>query len=325
MNGNPERRRLGTTDLQVSPVAMGCWPIAGMTSSGVNDTDSLATLDACFEAGINHFDTAFAYGLAGESERLIGQAIRGRRDDVVIATKGGLSWDAERRQIRDGRPETLRRQCEESLRRLRTDHVDLLYLHAPDPNVPVAESAGALAELRREGKTRAVGASNLDLSDLRAFHAVCPLAAFQPPYNMLQRQIEQDILPWCRENRVSVFVYWPLMKGLLAGKLPRDREFPAEDSRSKYPMFHGSQWEQNQDFVDRIRAIAEDANCTVAQLAVHWAIRQPGVTAALCGAKRPSQIRETAAAMHVILTDDQKRRIDQAIEARGVPDVNTPA
>lgn len=318
-------RRLGRSDLSIAPVALGCWPIAGMTSSGVDDDSSLATLAACFDVGINHFDTAFAYGAEGESERLISKAIRGRRRQVVLATKGGLAWDDRRRQVRDARPETLRAQCETSLQRLQTDYVDLLYLHARDPATPVAESAGALAELQREGKALAIGASNLTLDELREFHAACPLTAFQPPYNMLQRQIEQDTLPWCRDNGIAVLVYWPLMKGLLAGKLPRDHVFDAGDGRVKYPMFQGREWEKNQDFVDSLRRIAQDAGCTVAQLAVHWTIRQPGITAALCGAKRPEQIRETAAAMHIGLNDRQWERLEDAIAARGPAAIRHPA
>src|SRR5687768_7800945 len=152
---DPEVRPLSSTDILITPVALGCWPISGMTSLDVNEADSLATIEAALEAGINFLDTAYAYGPSGESERLIARAIAGRRESLVIATKGGIAWDANRNRVIDGRPETLRRQCEESLRRLGTDYVELLYLHAPDPNTPLAESAAALARLQAEGKTRA--------------------------------------------------------------------------------------------------------------------------------------------------------------------------
>src|SRR5262249_30294793 len=152
-----ELRQLGKTDIRVSPVALGCWPIAGMTSINVNDVDSLATIAACLDCGINFLDTAFNYGPAGESERLIRQGLGPSRDQIVIATKGGLHWGPKGERLHDARPETLKRQCDESLKRLGTDRVDLLYLHAPDPAVPVAESAGALAELLAVGKVRAVG------------------------------------------------------------------------------------------------------------------------------------------------------------------------
>ena len=157
-------RPLANTGLQVSEVALGCWPIAGMTSPGTSDADSIATIQACFDLGINHLDTAYMYGRSGESERLIARALGRRRDEMVIATKCGLHWSPEGQQAHDARPATLRRQCEESLRRLETDRVELLYLHAPDQNVPVAESAGELRRLLDEGKTRAVGASNLSVA-----------------------------------------------------------------------------------------------------------------------------------------------------------------
>lgn len=317
------QRQIGTTDIKISPVALGCWPIAGMTSPGVNDADSLATLEACFELGINFLDTAYSYGTEGESEKLIAQAVSSRRDEVVIATKGGLHWTVDengnRKMDKDARPETLRRECEESLTRLGTDRVELLYLHAPDPDVPVAESAGELSRLLEEGKTRSVGASNLSLEQLQEFAATCPLSAYQPPYNMIQRDIEADILPWCRENNVSVMVYWPLMKGLLAGKLARDHQFAATDSRNKYSQFKGEEWEKNHTLVDELREIAATSGHTVAQLVVNWTIHQAGITGALCGAKRAEQIRETAGGMGWELSLQQQEAVAAALARRGKP------
>lgn len=313
----PEFRPLGSTDIRVSPVALGCWPIAGMTSLNVNEADSLATLHAALDAGVNFFDTAYAYGAAGESERLVARTTASRRSEVVIATKGGIEWDAAGQRVIDGRPATLRRQCEESLRRLNTDFVELLYLHAPDPGTPLTESAAALLELKQAGKARAIGVSNFTLQQLEEFHAVCPIAAFQPPYNMLQRGIERDALPWCRERSIAVCIYWPLMKGLLAGRLPRDHVFQAGDGRAKYPMFQGDEWQKNQDFLDELRAVAAEIGKTIAQVVVNWTIHQPGITAALCGAKRPEQIRETAGAMGWRLTPVQLQRINAALARRG--------
>jgi aryl-alcohol dehydrogenase-like predicted oxidoreductase len=318
-----ELRPLGNTGIFVSPIALGCWPIAGLTSPGVNDADSIATIRACFDLGINHLDTAYSYGRDGESEQLIRQALGPRRREMVIATKGGLHWDDEGRQARDASPATLRRQCETSLRRLGTDYVDLLYLHAPDPKVPVGESAAALRRLMEEGKTRCVGASNLTVEQLEEFAAACPLAAFQPPYNMLQRQIEANTLPWCRARGVAVLVYWPLLKGLLAGRLRRDETF-ANDSRRKYPMFQGEEYQKNLDFVDRLRGIAARSGRTVAQLVLNWTIHQPGITAALCGAKRPEQIRETAQAAGWRLSEEQMAEIETALAQRGLPAIRVP-
>jgi aryl-alcohol dehydrogenase-like predicted oxidoreductase len=316
-------RRLGNTTIQVSPVALGCWPIAGVTTLGVSEAESLVTLAACFELGVNFLDTAYCYGLQGESERLIARAIAGRRDQVVIATKGGIHWKAPGQQAHDASPAILKRECDESLRRLETDHVELYYLHAPDPQVQVAESAGAIADLIAAGKVRAAGVSNVGVSQLAEFAAACPLTAYQPPYNMLQRDIEEAALPWCREHNVSVLVYWPLMKGLLAGKLQRDHVFPPGDGRAKYPMFQGEEWQKNQDFLDQLRQIATEAGRTVAQVVINWTIHQPGITAALCGARRPDQIRDNAGGMALAdgtpwqLSAEQLARIDAALAARG--------
>lgn len=319
-----EYRPLGKTNLQVSAVALGCWPIAGMTSPGVNDPDSLATIRECFELGINHLDTAYMYGRDGESERLIARALGNRRREMVIATKGGFHWNAAGKQTSDARPITLRLECEQSLRRLGTDHVELYYLHGPDAQVPIAESAGAIGELIREGKVLAAGASNLNMRQLEEFHAACPLTAYQPFYNMLQRQIEADVLPWCRGQGVSVLVYWPLLKGLLAGKLARDHVFASTDNRLKYPMFQGAEWQKNQDLLDRLRAIATLSGHSVAELVINWTIHQPGITAALCGAKRADQIRENAAGAGWQLTQDETVAIDSAFRERGTPVSKSP-
>jgi len=312
------QRPLGNTGIRVTALGMGCWPITGITTLNVTEAESLATLRAAFDSGINFFDTAYCYGYQGESERHIARALGAVRDQIVIATKGGIHWDGTR-QARDARPETLKRQCEESLRRLATDRVDLLYLHAPDPNVPLADSAGALRELQQAGKTRAVGLSNASLEELEEFASVCPLAAFQPHYNMLQREIEQEQLPWCAARGVAVIVYWPLMKGLLAGKLPRDHVFAPRDGRAKYPMFQGEEWHKNQDLVERLRGVAAAAGKTLPQLVLNWTIHQPGITAALCGARRPDQILENAGALGWRLSRQQMLAIEQALRDRGQP------
>jgi aryl-alcohol dehydrogenase-like predicted oxidoreductase len=312
-----ELRTLGNSGICVSSVALGTWPMSGMTSVDVNETDSLATIAAAVEAGINFFDTAYCYGAKGESEKLLARALGGRRKEMIIATKGGIHWDAAGQQTVDGRPDTLRQECEESLRRLNTDWVDLLYLHRPDPKVPVAESAGELKRLMEEGKTRSVGVSNASVEQLKSFAAVCPVAAYQPCYNMLQREIEADTLPWCREHEVAVCAYWPLMKGLLTAKFARDHQFAPHDGRKKYPMYQGTEWKKNQDFLDELRSIAAETGRTVPQVVVNWTIHQPGITSALCGAKRPGQIHETAAAMGWKLSDAHLARIEKALERRG--------
>ena len=317
MNPPPlAQRPLGTSGISIAPVALGCWPIAGVTTLDTSEADSIATIRKCFDVGVNHLDTAYVYGPNGESENLIRRALGSRRDEMVIATKCGIHY-AGGEMVVNGRPDVLRRECDESLRRLGTDQVELLYLHSPDERVPIEVSAAALGELQAAGKTRAVGASNCSLEQLQAFHAVTPLAAVQLPYNMLQRDVEQRTLPWCRANNIAVTVYWPLMKGLLAGKLPRNHEFDPRDKRQTMPMYQGQEWQKNQDFLDALRRAAALSGHTVAQLVINWTIHQPGITAALCGAKRPEQIEETAGAMRWSLSEEQKSLIDAALAARG--------
>ncbi len=292
-----------------------------MSTPGIDDAESLATILACFDLGVNFLDTAFATGMTGRKRAV---------DQLKPWPADGTKWSSPPsgrsrmraagllKQIIDGCASAtlLRRQCEESLRRLQTDRVELYYLHAPDPQVPIAESAGEIKRFIDEGKVLSAGVSNVDLTQLKAFAAECPLTAFQPAYNMLQRDIERDTLPWCREHGVSTMVYWPLLKGLLAGHLPRDHAFAPGDSRLKYPMFQGEEWQKNQDLVDALRQVAADAERSVAQVVINWTIHQPGITSALCGAKRPDQIRDNAGAMGWGLTDEQRARIDAALAAR---------
>jgi len=309
-------RKLGNTGIDVSVMALGCWPFAGGNVWGEqSDDDSIATVHAALDAGINFFDTAHSYGT---SESLLAEALRGRRHDVVIASKGGLTR-RDGRQIHDARPESLRSQCQQSLRQLNCEQIDLYYLHAPDPAVPIAESAGAIADLIAAGWVAAAGASNLSLHQLRQFHSICPLTAVQPPYNLLQRDIESDLVPWCVEHQISLCVYWPLLKGLLAGQLPRNHVFPTSDGRHKYPMFQGIEWQRNHDLLDELRPIASELNVTLAELAVAWTIHQPGITAALCGARRSWQIQESATAAALQIPTDAMNAIHAALTRRGPP------
>ncbi len=311
-------RRLGTSDIFVSPVALGCWPISGMTTLGATDPHSLETLRECQPAGINHLDSAFSYGANGESDRLIRRLLSdSRRDDWVIATKAGVHWNADGSRGQDARPETLQRQLKTSLTRLDLDYVDLFYLHAPDGITPIRESAEGCLRLKQQGLARCIGASNVDLDQLKEFHAACPVDACQLPYNMLQRDIEKEIVPWCQQNNVSLFVYWALMKGLLTGKFPRDHAFPQNDKRRSYEIFQGQSFQRAQDVLDELRQIGQATGRSVMQIVVNWTLHRPGITSVLCGAKRAGQIRESATAMGWQLTDQDRQRIDRACHAAG--------
>ncbi len=310
------KRQLGNTDLWVTPVSLGCWPIAGMTSTHVNDVDSLATLQAALDAGINFLDTAFGYGQNGESEKLIAQAIKHRSDQVIIASKVGMGWDQQPVRVFDASPANIKHQCDTCLQRLQRDHIDLLYLHAPDGKTPLEESAHAFSELIGQGKIRFAGVSNLNALQLQQFSSACQITAVQDYFNMLQQSDRREVIQWCQANHCAFIAYWPLMKGLLAGQLPRDFHFSETDSRRNYPLFQGQQWQRNQDMVDELRALALKLNKSVTELVVQWTFRQPGITSVLCGAKRANQIWESARAMHWELPDSYLKKIDQIIQQR---------
>jgi len=322
-------RPLGSSAVAVGPLGLGCWPLAGMTRAGVTRAAAEATVHAAVDAGVTHLDTAYCYGEQGESERAIAAALGGHgaarrgRDAVVLAGKCGIHWEPDatrsppRRQVVDGRPARLRAEVEESLLRLGTDRLDLLYLHAPDPAVPIEDSAGELRRLMDEGKARAIGLSNAAVANLERFAAACPLAACQMQFNMLQREIEADVLPWCIGRGVAVVAYWPLMKGLLAGKMRRGQEFPADDSRRKYPLFAGEEFARNLDFVEALRPAAARLGCTLTALVLAWTAEQPGITSVLFGATSPEQVAENAAALRCELDDAARRTIAAAIQARG--------
>lgn len=310
-------RQIGSSELWVSPVALGCWPIAGMTSLDVNDVDSLKTIQAAIDSGINFLDTAYCYGANGESERLIARSLNGRRDDLVIASKGGIHWDQQLTQHNDASPARIKQECDESLQRLQVDHIDLYYLHGPDPRVPISETAGAFADLIESGKIRYAGASNCNLTQLDEFISVCPIAAVQPRYNMLQRGIENELVPWCLERNIGIVHYWPLMKGLLAGKIRRGHSFDPQDKRLKYPIFHGANFEAAQKLLDTLDPISEKLGKTVSQIVVNWCFHRSGITATLCGAKRDWQIIETAGAMGWELDDDSRNQIEIKLQELG--------
>jgi len=326
-------RLLGSSAVAVGPLGLGCWPLAGMTRAGVTHAAAVATVRAAIDAGVTHLDTAYCYGEHGESERAIAEALGlaaanaadggRRRDAVVLAGKCGIHWERDatlappRRQVVDGRPERIRAQVEKSLVRLGTDRLDLLYLHAPDPAVPIEDSAGALRRLLDDGKARAIGLSNASSEQAARFAAACPLSACQMQFNMLQRDIEREILPWCVARGVAMVAYWPLMKGLLAGKMRRGQEFPADDSRRKYPIFAGAEFARNLDFVDALRPVATRLGCTLTALVLAWTAEQPGITSVLFGATSPEQVAENAAALACELDDAARESIRVAIAARG--------
>ena len=308
------RRTLGKSDLEVSSVGFGCWPISGVSTLGVNDRDSLATIHAAIDAGINFLDTAFSYGYDGESDRLLADVLRTRRKEVVVASKVGSHYSPERVRVVDGRPEVLIAHSQQAVQRLGIERVDVMYLHQPDPNVPLVESATAMREVIDRGWASYAGVSNVDAKQLAEFHAVCPVVVVQPPFNMLQQQVVQELRELCQVHSIGSACYWVLMKGLLAGKMQRDHQFDPKDRRLSYDVYQGEKWQRTQDLLDQLRRLAGELECTVSQLVIAWSIAQPDITCALVGGKRPEQIQETAGAMSLNLTADVLQQIDRYVD-----------
>ncbi len=329
-----EHRQLGKSGLKVSPVIFGAWAAGGWFWGPQDDADSVRAIHAALDAGINCIDTAPIYGM-GHSEEVVGKAIKGRRDKVLLATKCGLRWDTpgegsnewtykgldgvERPVVRNLRKHALIAEVEQSLERLGTDTIDLYQCHWPDASTPIAETMEALATLKQQGKIRAIGVSNFTPDMLAECLRHAPLASDQPKYSLLARDIEADVLPFCRQHGLGVIVYSPLEQGLLTGKVTMDRTFPEGDYRSGRPWFQPANRRRVLDALAKIEPIAKAHNATLGQVAAAWIIAQPGVTAAIIGARSPEQARENARAADIPLTAAELQAIRKTFEDLGKP------
>jgi aryl-alcohol dehydrogenase-like predicted oxidoreductase len=286
----------------MSPIILGVWPLAGITSGNVDPDTAQQTIHAAIDVGIDTFDSAYSYGYDGESENLLGDVLRQRRcvapdgAPLRVIGKVGQRWTRDKTRYTDGTPKQLTLDAEESLRRLGIEKFDWLMLHAVDPKVDLMRSASALDQLRRRGLADALGICNINAEELLQFSQHVRCAAIQCPLNLLQRHSSDPLIRTAAEVGANCFVYWTLMKGLLAGKIGRDHQFDVGDSRPGYEIFQGEKRRRAHDVIDILEAIATRHETTIARLAIGWALSQPGVTAALVGAKSPEQIRETALA-----------------------------
>jgi aryl-alcohol dehydrogenase-like predicted oxidoreductase len=279
------------TSLKVSPVAIGTWAIGGWMWGGTDEAESIATIRTAFEHGINIVDTAPVYGF-GRSEEIVGKALaEGRlRSEVLIATKAGLQWDGGK-VSRNASRARLMREVEDSLRRLRTDYIDIYQVHWPDPLVTIEETAGAMSTLLEQGKIRAIGVSNFSVLQMERFRRVAPLHVLQPPYNLFERDIETDLLPYCRKNKIATLGYGALCRGLLSGRMQADTVFDGDDLRRSDPKFREPRFTQYLAAVDKLDRLAHQRfGKRVIHLAVRWMLDQ-GVTTALWGARHPGQLR----------------------------------
>jgi len=317
-----QTQKLGYTDLHLTTVGLGTWAIGGggwaYGWGPQDDAESIAAIRRALDLGINWIDTAAVYGL-GHSEEIVGQAIAGRRDEVIIATKCGLIWD-EGSTTPYGwlKAESVRREVEASLRRLNVEVIDLYQIHWPDPDKDIEEAWAVIADLIREGKVRYGGVSNFSVEQLKRVQAIHPVASLQPPYSMLRRGIEEDLLPYCAANDIGVIVYSPMQAGLLPGKFTKERaaSLSDDDWRKQSSHFREPELGANLALVEGLRPIAERNGRTVAQLAIAWVLRRPEVTAAIVGARRPSQIEETAPAGDWVLSAEDIAAIDALLAER---------
>ncbi|MDH5382580.1 MAG: aldo/keto reductase [Cyclobacteriaceae bacterium] len=317
-------RKLGSADFEVSEITFGAWAIGGWMWGGADKNDAIDAINASYENGIDTIDTAPAYGF-GRSEEIVGEAIAGRRDKFKILTKFGLSWYSEKgifhfdTQDEKGNPakmykyagkERVIQECEDSLKRLRTDYIDLYQIHWPDPTTPIQETFEAAEQLIKQGKVRAVGVCNYNKEQMIEANKTVNVVTNQIPYSMLLRDIEKEVMPWCKENGKGLIPYSPLQRGLLTGKITEGYVFNEGDHRPGTPHFKKGNIAKTNEFLSKIKPIAQAKGCSLAQLVINWTLAQPAISTILVGARDAKQARENAKAVEFCLNKEEVQVIN---------------
>jgi aryl-alcohol dehydrogenase-like predicted oxidoreductase len=313
-------RKLGNTDLKLTAVGLGTWAIGGPWQFGwgpQDDTEAIAAILKAIDLGVNWIDTAAIYG-CGHSEQLVGKALKQTTAKPIIATKCGLLWNEKREKINSLKKETLRKECDDSLKRLGIETIDLYQMHWPDPESDIEYGWEEMARLQKQGKVRYIGVCNYNTAQLDRIRKIAPVASLQPPYSMIRREVENDLLGYCAKNNIGVITYSPMQRGLLTGKFNKNRlaELAPDDHRLKSGDYQEPEFSATLALVDKLRPIAERNKRTVAQLAIAWVLRRPEVTAAIVGARRPSQIEETAPAGNWKLSKNDIAEIEKLLAER---------
>jgi aryl-alcohol dehydrogenase-like predicted oxidoreductase len=317
-----DRKKLGSSDLEIAPIGLGTWAIGGGDNpygwGPQDDSDSVKAIQRAIDLGINWIDTAPGYG-DGHSEEVVGKAIASRRDEVIIATKCGILWKEDGSDIYVNlKADSIRLEVEASLHRLNVEVIDLYQIHWPGDGSEIEEGWSAIADLVAAGKVRYGGVSNFSVDQMKQIQPIMPITSLQPPYSMLERDVEQELLPFCGKEKIGVIVYSPMQAGLLTGKFTKQRveSLPEDDWRMNSPHFQEPGLSANLELVDGLREIAEGAGKTVAQLAIAWTLRRPEVTGAIVGARHPDQIEETVQAVDWKLSEGEIEEIESLLTAR---------
>jgi aryl-alcohol dehydrogenase-like predicted oxidoreductase len=323
---------LGQSGIEASVIGFGAWAVGGWMWGGTDQSEAISAIHAALDAGVNLIDTAAIYGF-GLSESIVGRAIRDRRDQVVLATKCSMVCDPTRGVFKfrsnaggpdpnghiiihiSGAPDSIRREVDASLQRMGVDHIDLYQTHWQDTTTPYADTMAALMDLKQAGKIRAIGVCNASSAQMRAYGEAGVLDSDQEHFSMLQRDIEGDQLPYCREQVIAVLAYSPLARGLLTGAVGPNRKFDAGDHRAGLEMFSLDNRRRVAGMLERFQPIADQRDVTLAQLVIAWTLAQPGLTHALCGARNAKQALENAAAGDIVLTDAELATMDEAIRS----------
>ncbi|UCD61107.1 MAG: aldo/keto reductase [Flavobacteriaceae bacterium] len=315
-------RKLGYSELNLTTIGLGTWAMGGgdwkFGWGPQDDMASVKAIHAALDLGINWIDTAAIYG-HGHAEEVVGRAIKGIRDEVIIATKCGRVWEGDSREIgKSLKAGSIQREVEASLKRLDIETIDLYQIHWPEPDEEIEEGWAAMAQLVKEGKVRYAGVSNFNLEQLKRAQAIHSITSLQPPYSMFRREIEEEIMSYCNTNQIGIIAYSPMQAGLLTGKFTRERalSLPDSDWRSRHPFFTEPQLSINLETIERLNQIAIQENVSLPQLSLAWVLRNKEMTSAIVGARNPEQIQETAKASEVTLTKANIEAIENILDRR---------